>query len=218
MAKADILNAGSRRDALVRSATTLFATRGYHGTRMDDVALAIGLTKATVYHYYASKSDILFDIYRHACDFTLNALDDDPSSTARETICQCTVRLLEGIAGDISRAAVYFQESPYIARWFSEDQVADIRARESRIFRRVRGVIDRGVAGGEFSDCDSLVLAHGYLGMTLGSYRWLRPLGRRPVQDVAVELSTTFMRGLICDQSIRDASPLGVPASLSSAR
>lgn len=57
-----MLSANSRRDALLRAATTLFAAGGYHGTRIDDVALAVGLNKATVYHYYASKSAILFDI------------------------------------------------------------------------------------------------------------------------------------------------------------
>jgi hypothetical protein len=49
----------------------------------------------------------------------------------------------------------------------------------------------------------------GYIGMTLGSYRWLRPLGRRTVSDIAVEFGTALLRGLIRDQAIRNASPLG---------
>ena len=59
-------NGLTRREELLAVATKLFAARGYHGTRMDDVADVIGLNKATVYHYYASKSLILFDIYRQA--------------------------------------------------------------------------------------------------------------------------------------------------------
>jgi AcrR family transcriptional regulator len=49
-------NGLTRREELLAVATKLFAARGYHGTRMDDVADAVGLNKATVYHYYASKS------------------------------------------------------------------------------------------------------------------------------------------------------------------
>src|SRR5947209_6400608 len=45
-----------RRDDIMRIATELFAARGYDGTRMDDLADAVGLNKATLYHYYASKS------------------------------------------------------------------------------------------------------------------------------------------------------------------
>ena len=149
-------------------ATKLFAARGYHGTRMDDVADAVGLNKATVYHYYASKSLILYDIYKGAADFTVAALHDDPSASARETIYHFTRRLLVGIAGDLERAAVYFQEGPYITEWFTEEQVDYIREKETQVYEHVRDVIDRGIASGEFYECDSHVLALGYIGMTLG--------------------------------------------------
>ncbi len=92
-------NGMTRREELLAVATKLFAARGgYHGTRMDDVADVVGLNKATVYHYYASKSLILFDIYRRAAENTLEAVHDDPSWTAREALYQYTVRLLTNIA------------------------------------------------------------------------------------------------------------------------
>src|ERR1700709_1304770 len=72
----------TRREELLGVATKLFAARGYHGTRMDDVAEAVGLNKATVYHYYASKSLILYDIYTSAADRTLAAVHDDPTMSA----------------------------------------------------------------------------------------------------------------------------------------
>lgn len=71
-------NGQTRREELLAVATKLFAARGYHGTRMDDVADVIGLNKATVYHYYASKSLILYDIYQQAAERTLAAVHDDP--------------------------------------------------------------------------------------------------------------------------------------------
>lgn len=202
-------NGMTRREELLAVATKLFAARGYHGTRMDDVADVVGLNKATVYHYYASKSLILFDIYQRAADNTLAAVHDDPSWTAREALYQYTVRLLTAIAGNPEGAAVYFQEQPYITEWFSEDQVAEIREKEAQVYEHVHGVIDRGIVSGEFHECDSHVLALGYIGMTLGSYRWLRPSGRRTAQEIAAEFSTALLRGLIRDEKIRVDSPLG---------
>lgn len=193
-------NGTSRRDELLTVAAKLFAARGYHGTRMDDVAEAVGLNKATVYHYYSSKSLILYDIYKGTADFTVEALHDDPTASARETIYNFTRRLMVGIANDLERAAVYFQEGPYIAEWFTEEQVAYIRRAETQVYEHVRDVIDRGIASGEFYDCDSHVLALGYIGMTLGSYRWLRPHGRRSAQEIAVEFSTALLRRLIRDE------------------
>src|SRR5882762_1614723 len=160
-------NGLTRREELLGVATKLFAARGYHGTRMDDVADAVGLNKATVYHYYASKSLILFDICKSAADFTV---------------------------------------------WFTEEQVAYIRKAETSVYEHVRDVIDRGIASGEFYDCDSHVLALGYIGMTLGSYRWLRPQGRRTAQEIAVEFSTALLRGLIKDDVVRTEEPLGIDA------
>ncbi|MHC9292629.1 TetR/AcrR family transcriptional regulator [Mycobacterium sp. LTG2003] len=203
-------NGTSRRDELLTVAAKLFAARGYHGTRMDDVAEAVGLNKATVYHYYSSKSLILYDIYKSAADFTVEALHDDPTATARETIYHFTRRLMVGIANDLERAAVYFQEGPYIAEWFTEEQVAYIRRAETTVYEHVRDVIDRGIASGEFHDCDSHVLALGYIGMTLGAYRWLRPHGRRTAEEIAVEFSTALLRGLIRDEAVRTDSPLGI--------
>ena len=66
------------------------------------------------------------------------------------------------------------------------------------------------IASGEFYDCDSHVLALGYIGMTLGSYRWLRPQGRRTAPEIAVEFSTALLRGLIRDEAVRTDSPLGL--------
>ena len=202
-------NGTSRREELLVVATRLFAARGYHGTRMDDVADAVGLNKATVYHYYASKSLILWDIYKSTADFTVDALHDDPTASARETIFNFTRRLLTGIATDLESAAVYFQEGPYITEWFTEEQVAYIRKAETTVYEHVRDVIDRGIASGEFNDCDSHVLALGYIGMTLGAYRWLRPHGRRTASEIAVEFSTALLRGLIRDETIRTEDPLG---------
>ena len=201
----------SRREELLAVATKLFAARGYHGTRINDVADVVGLNKATVYHYYASKSLILFDIYREAADRTVAAVHDEPSWSAREAISHFTRRLLENIANNIDGAAVYFQESPYITEWFTEEQVAYIRAAETAVYEHVRDVIDRGIASGEFYECDSHVLALGYIGMTLGAYRWLRPTGRRSADEIAVEFSTALLRGLIRDPAVREDSPLGVP-------
>jgi hypothetical protein len=46
--------------------------------------------------------------------------------------------------------------------------------------------------------------------MTLGSYRWLRPQGRRTAQEIAVEFSTAILRGLIKDDVVRTDAPLGI--------
>lgn len=52
-------NSANRGDAILREALALFAQRGLHATSMRDIARAVRLTEGTLYHYYASKADIV---------------------------------------------------------------------------------------------------------------------------------------------------------------
>lgn len=49
-------------------AAELMVQRGYAGTSMGDLAKAVGMTKAGLYHHIRSKQDMLFQILQHAMD------------------------------------------------------------------------------------------------------------------------------------------------------
>lgn len=191
-----------RKAELLDASVTLFAARGFHGTRMDDVAEAAGLNKATVYHYYSSKALILYDIYLRATDDTLRIFDRiDNEGPATETLRQYTTQILSLIARDIDQSAVYFHESPYLSEWLTGDQVKEIRSREHLYEEKVQAIIERGVRSGEFIECDPKIIALGYIGLTSGAHRWLRPRGRLSAGDIADEFAGVFLRGLATDSS-----------------
>lgn len=51
-----------QREMILEHAAALFARRGYPGTSMNQVAEACGLSKATLYHYFADKYTLLVSI------------------------------------------------------------------------------------------------------------------------------------------------------------
>jgi AcrR family transcriptional regulator len=53
----------TKRPAIVRSATLLFAERGIDGTSMRDIAEAAGVREAAIYRHFASKDDLARDIF-----------------------------------------------------------------------------------------------------------------------------------------------------------
>lgn len=55
-----------RRDAIREEAARVFARRGYHGAALQEIADAIGFTKASIYYYYRAKEELLFDILSFA--------------------------------------------------------------------------------------------------------------------------------------------------------
>jgi TetR/AcrR family transcriptional regulator, cholesterol catabolism regulator len=55
-----------RREAIRDTAAAVFAAKGFHGCSVQDVADALKINKATLYHYYQSKEQMLFDIVSYA--------------------------------------------------------------------------------------------------------------------------------------------------------
>lgn len=76
--KAETLNSDAlferKRQAVLREAAWAFLERGYNGTALDDIAGALGVTKAALYYYVRSKQDILAQCHRLALDLAEAAL------------------------------------------------------------------------------------------------------------------------------------------------
>ena len=51
-----------------RTAVELMVRKGFGGTSIGDIAQAVGMTKAGLYHYFASKHDMLYRIMTYAMD------------------------------------------------------------------------------------------------------------------------------------------------------
>jgi AcrR family transcriptional regulator len=56
----------ARRDEILSAALGLFRERGFHGTGVDEIGEAVGLTGSGIYRSYRTKADILLDAYDRA--------------------------------------------------------------------------------------------------------------------------------------------------------
>src|SRR5512139_2637307 len=54
------------RDHILESAAEVFSQKGYNGASMSDIAEAVGLQKATLYHHFGSKQEILAELLDRA--------------------------------------------------------------------------------------------------------------------------------------------------------
>ena len=60
---------------LLATATRLFRARGFHATSMQDLAEALGMNRGSLYHYIASKDDLLWRVFCRAFDLDYGGLD-----------------------------------------------------------------------------------------------------------------------------------------------
>jgi len=57
-----------RRAEICRTAAQIFRDRGYDATSVSDIARALGMTKAGLYHYFDSKEALLFEIMTYGLE------------------------------------------------------------------------------------------------------------------------------------------------------
>jgi AcrR family transcriptional regulator len=62
MARTQATDYDERKQAIVDAAAALFASDGFNGASVADIAKRGAISKSLVYHYYQSKEDILYDV------------------------------------------------------------------------------------------------------------------------------------------------------------
>lgn len=74
-----------RHDEILQAAGTLFLEQGYHGTRMDDIAAVLGISKLTLYSRFASKDELFTAVISNKCEqYIPEMLFDDFDNKAPE--------------------------------------------------------------------------------------------------------------------------------------
>ena len=79
--------ASDKREAILRSATKVFAQNGYFNSKVADIAAEAGIADGTVYLYFKSKDEILHSIFDRAMEhFIAESVTSAVSQDARHTV------------------------------------------------------------------------------------------------------------------------------------
>jgi len=146
--------------------------KGYQATSMNDIAEAVGLTKAGVYHYIRGKEDLLFQIMT----FGMDMVDQDVIAPARK-IPNPALRL-EAIVERHSRrimeqggaVTILLEELPALTA--AHRRI--LRDRKREYFKLVRDTLEELSAEGKLRNVDPTVASFSLFGMILWTSRWYR--------------------------------------------
>ena len=145
----------ARPKELLASAIELFVERGFASTRLEDVARRAGVSKGTLYLYYANKEDLFKAVVRQTI---LPMIDDAETSVAefdghsadllRHVILSWWVRIGSTKASGISKLILAEADNfPELARFYQEEVM-------SRRMRMISNMLERGIRRGEFRAID----------------------------------------------------------------
>lgn len=183
-----------REAELMATATRLFRQRGFHATSMQDLGEALGMNRGSLYHYIASKDDLLWTILTGALDRleqrVVPVLDADARPVDRlERAIHEHLRVAADHADELSLIQIEL-------RSLSPDRRADLIERRDAYEALWRAAIAEGIAAGHLRPFDVRLAGIGILSACNWFTQWYRPGGELSVDEIAEAFVALFLGGL----------------------
>ncbi len=182
---------------ICRIAARVFYEKGYDGASMQDIASAVGLTKAGLYHHIGSKDQLLYEIMNYGMDILQETVLDkiknlaDPYEKLRQTIIGHIDLIVRGRDLEIT---VILHENRSLKGALRKK----INARKKEYIRYVEGLISavQQQKGGK-PHLDPRLASFALLGIINWLYQWYKPDGPIKQEQVAQAYADFFFRGLL---------------------
>lgn len=141
----------ARPDELLAAALAVFGERGFRQTTLDEVATRAGVSKGTVYLYFASKDDLFRAVVEHKAIALLEpaeAMARTHEGSAADLLTKVVHRMWAMLSQPdmvcLSRLVqAELTQFPEVRRFFFENVIQRHR-------KLLHGIAARGVASGEF--------------------------------------------------------------------
>jgi TetR/AcrR family transcriptional regulator, cholesterol catabolism regulator len=192
---ADRRASGERWQTILKGAAEVFRREGYARARLEDVAVEVGINRASLYYYVGTKEELLvalieepaYAMTRHCRE----ALDSDVPPD--EKLRRALRAYIEDLAA-YPEVFLLFNESQHIAAIPEAD---DIVANADAYGKALLAIIEQGVASGAFrSDLDPRLVMLGILGMHNWIHRWYVPGGRNTLDEIGDAFAAMVLAGL----------------------
>lgn len=129
-------------ETLLAAAATTFATRGYSGTSMRDIAHDSGISLSGIYYYTRGKSSLLYEIQSRTIDALLAS-----TAQALSTVTRPTDQLLQFVENHVS----YSNDHPAFVRVLSHETAPDgtderrdaVELKRHEYVKVLRDILDR---------------------------------------------------------------------------
>jgi AcrR family transcriptional regulator len=194
-----------RRSEKYRTIAQLFRDRGFDATSVSEIARALGLTKAGLYHHFESKEALLFEIMMFGLDkvrdeviLPVRAIRD-PEERLRQLIAR-HARITTRGHGAVAHLQDEIRALPPSAR-------KQIEHRMRVYFDLVRDTLDELHAAGRLAPVDRTVATFSLIGMILWLPRWFRQDGRLTQDQVAENIANLALGGLIAPRRRQRSKP-----------
>lgn len=188
----------SRAD-IIQAAAQIFRKKGFHATSMQDIANAVKIQKASIYHHVESKQEILFTILEHALDLLIGDMRavSDSDLKPKEKLRLAMQVYVGRLTSDADLATVLLLEYRSLEKKL-RTRHAVRRDRYEALWRKI---IEEGVDQGVFRPVDISIATFAIMGVQNWMITWYREGGRLSALELSDHFSELFLYGLLVEES-----------------
>ncbi len=182
------------RDEILIAAAQIFGQKGFHATSMQDIAQAVNLQKASLYHHVNSKQEILVELLDRALDLLIEGMNqvlalDIPVD---QKLRQAVRTYLTTLVTQRDLASVLLLEHRSLDPEFHARHIP----RRDRYEQLWRDLIEQGLSEGVFCCTQSSMAVKAFLGVINWTITWFRADGSLTAEEIADQFSDLFLYGL----------------------
>jgi AcrR family transcriptional regulator len=182
-------------ERLLAVATRLFAEKGFEATSVQEIVAAAGVTKGAMYHYFAAKDDLLYEIYHRLLIMQTQRLEQfaDGLGTTAERLHAAAVDVLDTSFLHLDELTVFFRSMHLLP----QEKRKAVRAERRRYHERFRALVEEGQAEGIFrTDVPADIVVQFFFGAVHQLSTWYRPGGPLTAHDVSEHYVGLLLDGL----------------------
>jgi len=137
-----------KRRMILDAAVRVFARQGFHSCRVSDIADEAGVAYGLVYHYFASKDEVLDTLFLERWDVMLEMIRDVDARpiTAREKLHEIVSFIVDSYRHDPDMMKVIIVEVTRAANSFGRTHIEQIRT----AYDLIGGIVEKAQADGVF--------------------------------------------------------------------
>jgi AcrR family transcriptional regulator len=184
----------SRKQQIMHVSAGLFRQKGYEATTMRDIASAVDMEAASLYHHIKSKEQLLDEICFDMAHKLLNAIKEvnDIYFNAEERLRMAIRNHVQTITENINYSASFMHEW----RSLPSDRLSDFITLRDTYENEIKQILLDGSNEDVFEDVDLKFAALTILSTLNWVVEWYKPGGEMTPEQIAEKLSDFILGGL----------------------
>ena len=185
-----------KREEILEVAANCFAASSYPAASMNDLASALGTSKARLYHYYDSKQAILFDLLDRYTQHLVELVAEvhAPAKAYRCTPKQAVHKLVTRFLQTYEISATRHIALLHSMQFLSEAQRALVVQRQRQVVSALGDMLSQAYPE-RVNAHNKIPLTMMLFGMINWTFTWLRPQGPLSYDAFAQEVIATLENG-----------------------